>query len=93
MKYTSTNSGNLSIDSVWFSESNRKINKTETLNVQVTNHSVSNSEFQLKLNINQGEILNQSYNEIKENESKIIKFLFAINSKGYKAGTITLFQT
>ena len=90
LKYTSTNSGNLSIDSVWFSESNRKINKTETLNVQVTNHSVSNSEFQLKLNINQGEILNQSYNEIKENESKIIKFLFAINSKGYKAGTITL---
>ena len=90
LNYTSTNSGNLSIDSVWFSESNRKINKTETLNVQVTNHSESNSEFQLKLNINQGEVLNQSYNEIKENEIKIIKFLFSINSKGYKAGTINL---
>ena len=39
LKYSSQGLGNLSIDSVWFLESNRKINKVETLKVQVTNHS------------------------------------------------------
>ena len=90
LKYSSQGLGNLSIDSVWFLESNRKINKVETLKVQVTNHSERRSEFQLKLNINQGEVLNQSFQEIKANESKIIQFLFTMNSKGHKAAKITL---
>ena len=90
LKYSSIGLGNLSIDSVWFLESNRKINKVETLKVQVTNHSERRSEFQLKLNINQGEVLNQSFQEIKANDSKIIQFIFTINSKGHKAAKITL---
>ena len=43
--------GNLSIDSVWFQESNRQIKKNETIQVKATNHSNSELEFQIKLNL------------------------------------------
>ena len=38
LKYYSDQKQNISIDSVWFTESNRKINENETLKVRITNH-------------------------------------------------------
>ena len=90
LKYDSEQNQNLSIDSVWFTESNRKINENETLKVRITNHSENEVDFQIKLNINSGEVLNQSYNKIKALECKEVTFLFAVNSKGIKTGLITL---
>ena len=82
--------GNLSIDSVWFQESNRQIKKNETIQVKATNHSNSELEFQIKLNINNGEVLNQSYTKIKPYESKIIEFIFSVDTNGEKIGKLSI---
>ena len=90
LKYSSNDMGNLSIDSVWFQESNRQIKKNETIQVKTTNHSNSELEFQIKLNINNGEVLNQSYTKIKPYESKIIEFIFSVDTNGKKIGKLSI---
>tara|TARA_B100001057_G_scaffold435517_1_gene465889 strand:- start:438 stop:2468 length:2031 start_codon:yes stop_codon:yes gene_type:complete len=90
LKYSSNDMGNLSIDSVWFQESNRQIKKNETIQVKATNHSNSELEFQIKLNINNGEVLNQSYTKIKPLESKIIEFIFSVDTNGEKIGKLSI---
>ena len=90
LKYSSNEMGNLSIDSVWFQESNRQIKKNETIQVKATNHSNSELEFQIKLNINNGEVLNQSYTKIKPLESKIIEFIFSVDTNGKKIGKLSI---
>ena len=90
LKYSSNEMGNLSIDSVWFQESNRQIKKNETIQVKATNHSNSELEFQIKLNINNGEVLNQSYTKIKPYESKIIEFIFSVDTNGEKIGKLSI---
>ena len=90
LKYSSNDMGNLSIDSVWFQESNRQIKKNETIQVKATNHSNSELEFQIKLNINNGEVLNQSYTKIKPYESKIIEFIFSVDTNGEKIGKLSI---
>ena len=90
LKYSSNDMGNLSIDSVWFQESNRQIKKNETIQVKATNHSNSELEFQIKLNINNGEVLNQSYTKIKPLESKIIEFIFSVDTSGKKIGKLSI---
>ena len=90
LKYSSNDMGNLSIDSVWFQESNRQIKKNETIQVKATNHSNSELEFQIKLNINNGEVLNQSYTKIKPYESKIIEFIFSVDTNGKKIGKLSI---
>ena len=90
LKYSSNDMGNLSIDSVWFQESNRQIKKNETIQVKATNHSNSELEFQIKLNINNGEVLNQSYTKIKPLESKIIEFIFSVDTNGKKIGKLSI---
>ena len=90
LKYSSNEMGNLSIDSVWFQESNRQIKKNETIQVKATNHSNSELEFQIKLNINNGEVLNQSYTKIKPYESKIIEFIFSVDTNGKKIGKLSI---
>ena len=90
LKYSSNDMGNLSIDSVWFQESNRQIKKNETIQVKTTNHSNSELEFQIKLNINNGEVLNQSYTKIKPLESKIIEFIFSVDTNGEKIGKLSI---
>ena len=90
LKYSSNDMGNLSIDSVWFQESNRQIKKNETIQVKATNHSNSELEFQIKLNINNGEVLNQSYTKIKPYESKIIEFIFSVDTNGKKLGKLSI---
>ena len=90
LKYSSNEMGNLSIDSVWFQESNRQIKKNETIQVKTTNHPNSELEFQIKLNINNGEVLNQSYTKIKPYESKIIEFIFSVDTNGKKIGKLSI---
>ena len=90
LKYSSNDMGNLSIDSVWFQESNRQIKKNEPIQVKATNHSNSELEFQIKLNINNGEVLNQSYTKIKPYESKIIEFIFSVDTNGEKIGKLSI---
>ena len=90
LKYSSDSEGNLTIDSVWFVESNRQIKKNEALKVKATNHSNSELEFQIKLNIDNGEVLSQSYTKIKPYESKIIEFIFSVDTKGEKMGKLTI---
>ena len=90
LQYGSTSNENISIDSVWFNKNNRTINSNENLNVKITNHSSEEIEFQTKLNINNGEVLNQSFNKINPNESTELKFDYSVNEKGIKSGLISL---
>ncbi len=90
LQYGSTSNENISIDSVWFNKNNRTINSNENLNVKITNHSSEEIEFQTKLNINNGEVLNQSFNKINPNESTEVKFDYSVNEKGIKSGLISL---
>ena len=90
LQYGSTSNENISIDSVWFNKNNRTINSNENLNVKITNHSSEEIEFQTKLNINNGEVLNQSFNKINPNESKEVRFDYSVNEKGIKSGLISL---
>ena len=90
LQYGSSSNENISIDSVWFNKNNRTINNNENLNVKITNHSVEEVEFQTKLNINNGEVLNQSFNKINPKESKEIKFDYSVSEKGIKSGLISL---
>ena len=90
LQYGSTSNENISIDSVWFNKKNRTINKNESLNVKITNRSEEEVEFQTKLNINNGEVLNQSFNKINPMESKEIKFDYSVSQKGIKSGLISL---
>ena len=39
IQYTSNSNNNISIDSVWFENSNREVNKNENLYIKVNNHS------------------------------------------------------
>jgi len=82
LQYGSSSNKNISIDSVWFNKNNRTINNNENLNVKITNHSAEEVEFQTKLNINNGEVLNQSYNKIDPQQSAEIKFDYSVNEKG-----------
>ena len=90
LQYSSNDKGNLSIDSVWFTESNRQIKKNESLKVKTINHSNMELEFQIKLNIDNGEVLSQLYTKISPNESKIIEFIFSVETKGEKVGKLTI---
>jgi hypothetical protein len=90
LQYSSSSSENISIDSVWFNKNNRTINNNENLNVKITNHSAVEVEFQTKLNINNGEVLNQSFKKINPKESAIIKFEYSVREKGIKSGLISL---
>ena len=77
IQYTSNSNNNISIDSVWFENSNREVNKNENLYIKVNNHSNNEIEFQTRLKINTDEVLNQSFNKVKSKEVKIIKFIYA----------------
>jgi len=90
IQYTSNSNNNISIDSVWFENSNREVNKNENLYIKVNNHSNNEIEFQTRLKINTDEVLNQSFNKVKSKEVKIIKFIYAVNSKGIKNGEINI---
>ena len=90
LKYGSSTNENISIDSVWFDKNNRTINNNENLNVKITNHSEVEVEFQTKLNINNGEVLNQSFKKISPNNSMDIKFDYSITEKGIKSGLISI---
>ena len=90
LQYTSSSNENISIDSVWFSKSNRSINSKENLNVKVTNHSDVEVEFQAKLNINNTEVLNQTFKKIMPKESIKVKFDYSITKEGIKSGLISV---
>ena len=88
--YTSNKTGNISIDSVWFSDKNRKINSEEELNVKITNHTDKEIEFQTKLSVNENEVSSQSLNVISPLKSKTILFHFVINNDGIKNGNLKI---
>ena len=90
LQYGSSTNENISIDSVWFNRNNRTINNNENLYVKITNHSDHEVEFQTKLNINNGEVLNQSFKKIYSKESLNIKFDYSVTEKGIKSGLISL---
>ena len=90
LRYGSSSKENISIDSVWFNKNNRTINNNENLYVKITNHSSAEVEFQTKLNINNGEVLNQSFNKINPKKSTEVKFDYSVSEKGIKSGLISL---
>lgn len=90
IQYTSNSNNNISIDSVWFENSNREVNKNENLYIKINNHSNNEIEFQTRLKINTDEVLNQSFNKVKSKQVKIIKFIYAVNTKGIKNGEINI---
>ena len=57
--------------------------------MKITNHSSMEVEYQTKLNINNGEVLNQSFNKINPKESAVIKFDYSVSEKGLKFGFIS----
>lgn len=88
--YQSNNKDNLSIDSVWFLDKNRRVNKEEELNVKITNYSNNEIEFQTKLSINNSELITQSLDLIKPNQTTIISFHYKMKTKGLKNGLVSI---
>jgi hypothetical protein len=88
--YQSNNNNNISIDSVWFSEKTRRIDTEEELNVNITNYSNNEVEFQTKLKINNSEVTSQSLDQISPMESKTISFHFITKTNGTKNGVLKI---
>lgn len=90
LHYQSINNNNISIDSVWFSEKIRKINKVEELNIKLSNYSKNDVEFLVKLTINNNEVSTQIPNTIKGNETKNISINYILETKGNKNGILKI---
>jgi hypothetical protein len=85
IRYEGLNNNNLSIDSIWFEDKNRKINQIEALNISVTNNSQYKFDFKTVLNINEKEVQSQRIFNIKPFEKKIIKLNYKLKNHGLKS--------
>ena len=88
--YQSSNNYNLSIDSIWFSDKIRSINKQEELNIKIHNQSNMAIDVQCKLNINEKEQQSQKLITIKAFDSKVIKMHYKLTSNGIKHAFLEL---
>ncbi|MDG2342972.1 MAG: hypothetical protein P8L23_00145, partial [Flavobacteriales bacterium] len=90
ISYEGLNNNNLSIDSIWFEDKNRKINQNEELNISVTNNAQENFDFKTVLNINKNELENQRVFNINAQENKIVKLNFKVKKHGLKSCKLKL---
>ncbi len=88
--YQEKNQNNISIDSVWFAEKDRKVLTEDEIFIKVKNWNPFESEIQLKLVINKNEIVTQKLVNLKKYEDKTISIKYIIKENGIKKGELTI---
>ena len=86
--YQSDNMYNISIDSIWFKEKDRKILVEEEVFVKITNWNDKRSEIQLKLNINESEIITQKLISLEKFQEKTVSIKYILKTHGVKMGEL-----
>ena len=86
--YQSDNMYNISIDSVWFKERDRKILVEDEVFVLIKNWNDIRSEIQLKLIINESEIITQKLVSLEKFEEKTVSIKYILKKHGIKNGEL-----
>ena len=86
--YQSDNMYNISIDSVWFKERDRKILVEDEVFVLIKNWNDIRSEIQLKLIINESEIITQKLVSLEKFEEKTVSIKYILKKHGIKKGEL-----
>ena len=86
--YENNSISNVSIDSVWFKENERKILVEDEIYVKVKNWSNSIVDVQLKLVINENELVTQKLIKLNHFEEKEISIKYLLKKEGVKKGVI-----
>ena len=86
--YENNSISNVSIDSIWFKENERKILVEDEIYVKVKNWSNSIVDVQLKLVINENELVTQKLIKLNHFEEKEISIKYLLKKEGVKKGVI-----
>ena len=86
--YNNNSKSNVSIDSIWFKENERKILVEDEIYVKVKNWSNSIVDVQLKLVINENELVTQKLIKLNHFEEKEISIKYLLKKEGVKKGII-----
>ena len=86
--YENNSISNVSIDSIWFKENERKILVEDEIYVKVKNWSNSIVDVQLKLVINENELVTQKLIKLNHFEEKEIPIKYLLKKEGVKKGVI-----
>ncbi len=86
--YENNSISNVSIDSIWFKENERKILVEDEIYVKVKNWSKSIVDVQLKLVINENELVTQKLIKLNHFEEKEISIKYLLKKEGVKKGVI-----
>ena len=86
--YENNSISNVSIDSIWFKENERKILVEDEIYVKVKNWSNSIVDVQLKLVINENELVTQKLIKLNHFEEKEISIKYLLKKEGVKKGII-----
>ena len=86
--YNNNSKSNVSIDSTWFKENERKILVEDEIYVKVKNWSNSIVDVQLKLVINENELVTQKLIKLNHFEEKEISIKYLLKKEGVKKGII-----
>ena len=82
--YNNNSKSNVSIDSTWFKENERKILVEDEIYVKVKNWSNSIVDVQLKLVINENELVTQKLIKLNHFEEKEISIKYLLKKEGVK---------
>lgn len=86
--YQSDNIYNISVDSIWFKEKDRKILVEDEVFIKIKNWNDTRSEFQLKLKINDSEIITQKLVSLEKFEEKTVSIKYILKKHGIKKGEL-----
>ena len=86
--YQSDNMYNISVDSIWFKERDRKILVEDEVFIKIKNWNDTRSEFQLKLKINESEIITQKLVSLEKFEEKTVSIQYILKKHGIKNGVL-----
>ncbi len=86
--YQSDNMYNISVDSIWFKERDRKILVEDEVFIKIKNWNDTRSEFQLKLKINESEIITQKLVSLEKFEEKTVSIQYILKKHGIKNGEL-----
>ena len=81
---------NISIDSIWFKEKDRKILVEDEVFIKITNWNDKRSEIQLKLIINESEIITQKLVSLEKFQEKTVSIKYILKTHGVKMGELYL---
>ena len=86
--YQSDNMYNISVDSIYFKERDRKILVEDEVFIKIKNWNDTRSEFQLKLKINESEIITQKLVSLEKFEEKTVSIKYILKKHGIKNGEL-----